>query len=215
MTLAANTRQKFFSGDTALYPVEAEAEIFEGAAVGDNGSGYIEPLTAGKSFRGFAKEYALGTATNGETKVLVQRRGALTLAISSLAIDDVGKTVYASDDGTFTLSAQGTTANTKIGRVIQFVSTGYGIVEFDLKDNSEPYEVVAAGEYTTTNQTAEAITVAGVLATDLAFATLLVVGSTPRTILTTIASANTLTVTFSGATSTDHQISYVVLRAKK
>jgi hypothetical protein len=50
------------------------------------------------------------------------------LSVGSLAITDVGKPVYASDDDTFTLTA---TSNSYVGRVHRFISTGVGIVAFD------------------------------------------------------------------------------------
>lgn len=211
MALETNTRQKYFIGDTAQYPVEANAVIYEGAAVGENGSGYAEPLTAGKSFLGFAAEQVTGGAANGDTSVLVRRRGALTLYISGLAITDLGKPVYASDDGTFTLTPG---ANTRIGRVIQFVSTGYGIIEFGVVfPKPTGYEVVFAGEHTTVGGNAvEAKTVTGVSADDLVIATLHTGSGTPRTLLTSVASANTITFTFSGDPSTTHVVTYMVLR---
>jgi len=50
------------------------------------------------------------------------------LVISGLAITDVDKPVYASDDGTFTLTA---TSNSYIGRIIRFTTGGNAIVEID------------------------------------------------------------------------------------
>jgi hypothetical protein len=71
-----------------------------------------------------------------------------------------------------------------------------------------------AGEHTTVGGSAtEAITVTGVLATDLVLATLHTAGATPRTIVTAVASADTVTITFSGDPSTDHVVTYTVLRA--
>jgi hypothetical protein len=212
MALSENTPQKYFSGDTGLYPVEASSEIFEGAAVGENGSGYAEPLTAGREFLGFSLQNIVGGAAAGDVNVLVRRKGALTLYISGLAITDIGKTVYASDDGTFTLTP-GTA--TRIGRVIQWVETNYGVVEFGVvQPKASAYEIVAIGEAASTAEVND-IALTGVLATDVAFATLLVKGSTPRTILTTIAASGKITITFSGDPSTDHQVSYVVLRSIK
>jgi len=74
--------------------------------------------------------------------------------------------------------------------------------------------VAFAGEHTTVGgAAAEAITVAGVLATDLVIAVLHTVGASPQTILTSVASADTLTVTFSADPSSDHVLTYSVLRA--
>jgi hypothetical protein len=74
--------------------------------------------------------------------------------------------------------------------------------------------VVAAGEFTTAGGDAnETITVSGALATDLVHVTLHTAGSTPRTITTASASAGQIDVVMSGDPSTDHVLTYSVLRA--
>lgn len=127
-TLAKDAPRTFLQGDFHDYPVIAADVIFGGAAVGDNGSGYARPLQAGDPFRGFA-DYKADNATGaaGDIDVRCRTRGRIQLSISGLAITDVGKDVYASDDDTFTLT-QG--SNTRIGHVVAWVSTGVGIVEF-------------------------------------------------------------------------------------
>ncbi len=130
-TLAADAVRQHvpFGTDVNDLPVIAADIIYEGAAVGDNGAGFARPLVAGDPFRGFAEvraDNAAGAA--GDIRVRVRRRGAARLSIAALAITDVGKDVFASDDDTFTLT-QG--ANTRIGYVARWVSTGVGIVEFE------------------------------------------------------------------------------------
>jgi hypothetical protein len=61
-------------------------------------------------------------------KIKPLKRGKVRLSVTSLAITDVGKPVYASDDNTFVLTQS---TNTQIGRVHRYVSAGIGIVEFD------------------------------------------------------------------------------------
>jgi hypothetical protein len=74
--------------------------------------------------------------------------------------------------------------------------------------------VVYAGEHTTTGgAAAEDITVTGALATDLAVCTLHTKGATPRVIVTALAATDKVTVTFDGDPSTDHVVTYTVLRA--
>lgn len=74
--------------------------------------------------------------------------------------------------------------------------------------------VVFAGKYTTLGGSAtEAQTVTGVASTDIVLATLQAKGATPRTILTSAPTLNTITYVFSGDPSTDHVVSYQVLRA--
>ena len=74
--------------------------------------------------------------------------------------------------------------------------------------------IVAAGEFTTAGGDAnETITVSGALATDIVHVTLHTKGATPRTILTASSSAGQIDVVMSGDPSTDHVLSYSVLRA--
>jgi len=74
--------------------------------------------------------------------------------------------------------------------------------------------IVFAGEHTTVGgAAAEAITVTGALATDLVLTMHHTVGAGTQTILSAVASADTVTVTFSADPSTDNVVTYTVLRA--
>jgi hypothetical protein len=129
-TLAADQQRAYELGERNDIGVIAADIIYEGAAVGDNASGYARPLVAGDPFLGFATETADNSAgAAGAKNVNLRTSGRVQLAIGSLAITDLGKQVYASDDNTFTLTA---TSNSAIGRVVRFVSSGIGIVEFDV-----------------------------------------------------------------------------------
>lgn len=128
-TLAVDTPRVFDLGNVNEYPVIAADIIYEGAAVGDNATGYVRPLVAGDSFRGFAEsnvDNSLGSA--GDKRVRVLTQGKVQLSVASLTITDVGKPVYASDDNTFTLTRS---TNSYIGRVHRFVSSGVGVIAFD------------------------------------------------------------------------------------
>lgn len=128
-TLSTNTPRVEELGHKNDLPVIASDIIYQGAAVGDNGSGYARPLVGGDPFRGFALEKADNSSGSaGDIKVNVIHSGRVELAIGSLAITDVGRAVYATDDNVFTLEGAGASY---IGRVIRFVSSGKGIVEFD------------------------------------------------------------------------------------
>jgi len=134
-TLAKDNARDYELGDINELPMIAADIIYEGAAVGDNGSGYARPLVAGDPFRGFAErksDNASGSA--GDVRVRVRDKGLVKLAIGSLAITDVGKDVYASDDDTFTLT-QG--SNTRVGYVYRWISTGVGIVAFNAAIGAE------------------------------------------------------------------------------
>lgn len=127
-TLAANKQRAYGLGEMEDYPMIAADIIYDGAAVGDNGSGYARPLIAGDPFYGFAQEKAdNASGAAGDVNIRVKTKGYIQLSISGLAQADVGKAVYASDDDTFTLTAS---TNTKIGSVSKFISSGVGLIEF-------------------------------------------------------------------------------------
>lgn len=129
-TLTVDTPRVYQLGDLEEYPVIAADIIYEGAAVGENASGYSRPLQAGDVFQGFALEQvdnAAGSA--GDKRVRVRTKGRIELAIAAIAITANDRpAVYASDDNTFTLTAS---TNSLIGYVSRWVSTGVAVVEFD------------------------------------------------------------------------------------
>ena len=129
-TLAADAVRDYQIGDREEYPVIATDIIYEGAAVGENGSGYARPLQAGDAFLGFAVERADNSAGSaGDKRVKVVTRGRVKLAVGSLAVTSNDRQpVYASDDATFTTTES---TNSMIGYVSRWVETGVGIVEFD------------------------------------------------------------------------------------
>ena len=134
-TLAVDTPRVYQLGDIEEYPVIASDIIYEGAAVGENASGYSRPLSAGDVFQGFALEQvdnASGSA--GDKRVKVRTRGRVQLSISGIAITANDRpAVYAVDDNTFTLSASASATGTHslIGYVSRWVSTGVAVLEFD------------------------------------------------------------------------------------
>jgi hypothetical protein len=60
-------------------------------------------------------------------RVRLREAGKIEVPIAGLAVTDIGKLVYASDSGTFALTAAG---NSLIGHVHRFVSGGMGIVKY-------------------------------------------------------------------------------------
>lgn len=129
-TASADIQRAYALGDIEDYPVIAADIIYQGSAVGENGSGYSRPLAAGDVFQGFALEQcdnAAGSA--GDKTVRTRTRGRIELAISGIGITANDRpAVYASDDNTFTLTS---TSNSLIGYVSRWVSTGVAVVEFD------------------------------------------------------------------------------------
>lgn len=130
-TLAANKVRAYEIGDHQEYPVIATDIIYEGAAVGENASGYARPLVAGDPFLGFATRKADNAAgAAGAVTVEVKRKGQAQLAVAGATAVTANDRplVYASDDDTFTLTAS---TNSIIGRVSRWVSSGVCVVEFD------------------------------------------------------------------------------------
>ena len=128
-TLAANKPRAYELGERNELPVVAADIIYEGAAVGDNGSGYARPLVAADVFLGFAREQAENGTTAGANGVKLWEKGKIQIAVTGVTgVGDVGETVYATDDDTFTLTASGGSA---IGKVARHVSGTTCVVEFE------------------------------------------------------------------------------------
>lgn len=130
-TLAADEPRAYQLGDLEDYPVIATDIIYEGAAVGENGSGYARPLQAGDPFLGFCdKQVDNASGSAGEKLVKVKTRGRVQLAVAGATAITANDRpiVYASDDNTFTLTKS---TNSPIGVVSRWVSSGVAIVEFD------------------------------------------------------------------------------------
>lgn len=129
-TLAADKARAFELGDIQELPMIGSDIIYEGAAVGDNGSGLARPLVAADPFLGFAERIADNSAGAASAKtVRVRTRGQVQIPVTGASSTaDVSETVYASDDDTFTLTSSG---NTAIGKVARWVSGTTCIVAFE------------------------------------------------------------------------------------
>lgn len=112
----------------------------------------------------------------------------------------------------------GPTFKTEASKAGNYPNRRFGQRERKLLESIQgafPFGAMFAAEYTTVGgAAAEAISVPGVLASDVVICSLAAKGATPRTILTAATTADTITVTFSGDPSTDHVVSYVVFRAQ-
>lgn len=135
MALSANTPLTFIRGEQSEYP-QAAVVIYEGAMLGDNASGYARGLVAGDPFIGHSTEYydnSAGSAGDNDIKRMCGRY-RLQVTLSSVAITDVGQTVYASADDTLTLT-QG--SNSRVGVVDRYVTTDTAVVEFQTSEGAE------------------------------------------------------------------------------
>ena len=128
MALSADTPRADGSGVEPTFtslPCKSNVTIYEGSAVSeDSTNGNYNALVGGSTFVGFAHEQVINP-TSGTKRVKVRQKGIVRLAVTGAsAVTDNGVTVYASDDGTFTLTS--TTTVTSIGKVVQYVGTGGG-----------------------------------------------------------------------------------------
>jgi len=120
-------------GDPAYNEVPAIASdiIYAGAAVGESSStGTGRPLVAGDNFLGFCIENCDNSAGAASAKLIKLRtRGTVKLAVTTVSSTaDVGDTVYASDDDTFTKAS---TSNTAIGKIVRWITGTTCMVEFE------------------------------------------------------------------------------------
>ncbi len=128
--LATDSNRVYELGDINQVPVKGSSIIYQGAAVGGHSSGYARPIQNGDKFLGFADEKIDNSGGgDGLKTVRVRKRGAILLDISGVALGDIGKSVYATDDNTFTLSD---TNAVYIGQISRIDSSGVALVEFDV-----------------------------------------------------------------------------------
>ena len=125
-TLSVDSKRIFETDIEPIFndlPIIASDTVYEGAAVGDNLSGYMRPLVGGDPFRGFsARRVANESGAAGDKSVLLRARGIVTLTVTGAsAVTDVSAAVYATDDDTFTLT--GGSGATLIGRVHRWVTS--------------------------------------------------------------------------------------------
>ncbi len=128
--LATDSNRIYELGDINQVPVKGSSIIYQGAAVGGHSSGYARSIANGDKFLGFADEHIDNSGGgDGLKTVRVRKRGSILLDISGVALGDIGKSVYATDDNTFTLSD---TNAVYIGQISRIDSSGVALVEFDV-----------------------------------------------------------------------------------
>ena len=120
MPLTANRDVQFYSSRELIeIGVDANTKIYKGAFVGRNRStGFARPLAAGDEFLGIAYRVAdntfAGNSAGGIT-VRLQQDVDIVHALSGVAVGDIGKEVYATDDSTLSLSGNGMS---RVGRIV-------------------------------------------------------------------------------------------------
>jgi len=154
-TLAVDLGRDYELGDRNEFPVVAADIIYSGAAVGlVIASGHSRPLTSVDKFVGFAEKQADNSAgAAAAINVRVIKKGCIKLAITGAVITDVNQPIYAQDDNTFSFIK---TSGVFIGFMRRFVSSGYGIVEFNAGVLIDPHEGMLA-ETISANKTLDAL----------------------------------------------------------
>ena len=119
MALTENIKNRgaTYALDFCDFVMAPSVTIYYGAALTID-AGKVRPLTsgAGKKFIGFAMDGKTTTAGQTRKQIPVQIRGQLSLAVAGAALRKIGDPVYATDDNTFTMSADGEAV--KMGRLL-------------------------------------------------------------------------------------------------
>jgi hypothetical protein len=121
-TLAAN-KQRNFAAEGQVFedlPAVAADILYEGSAGGDS-SGNVRPLVAADAFCGFVVRQCDNSAgAAGDKKVRLMVEGYVQADITGVAsVDDLGATVYMSDDDVFTLTSS---SNSSVGKIARYIS---------------------------------------------------------------------------------------------
>ncbi len=120
MALTADRDLKFFTSQELIdLGVDDNVQIYKGALVGRNRStGYARALVAGDEYLGVAYKAADNTITGhtaGGITVRLHQAVDIVHALTSVAVADIGKDVYASADDTLTLTPAD---NSRVGRIV-------------------------------------------------------------------------------------------------
>jgi hypothetical protein len=129
MALSQDTPITVLEGKLQAYGLYRALHAYEGSMIFKKSDGYACLTAAGNPFMGHAYAPA-NNVSGGDGALEVFVRTGIYIAqstISGIAITDVGKPVFASDDGTLTLTG---TSNSLVGKVVKFVNTNTCLVEF-------------------------------------------------------------------------------------
>lgn len=132
MALSANQPIEYELGDYSAYPVEASTRIFDGAMITlDGTSRNATPLNKADAalFAGHADREA-DNSSGAAGAIFVKARSGrykAVVTLASVAVTDQGKSVYAVDDATLSLTA---TNNLYVGVVDRYISANKCLVEF-------------------------------------------------------------------------------------
>lgn len=181
-------------------------------------TGSADPSTAHTYGFGVFREGAVGNfdIVFAGTSTTVGSAAAEAITITGALATDLGFACYSATNDTDTIAKVIMTTNTMTVTMSADPSTAHGLHYMVLRQRGlgKPSHFIAyAGIHTTAGgAAAEAITVTGALATDVAYVWYDTTDDTD-TILKSVLTANTLTVTMSADPSTTHKLGYLILRA--
>lgn len=124
-------------GEESSATLSAETRFYPNAMVGRTTGGYLAKFddTQSMIFVGVVRNdqgsplLPAGTAGDGTIELPYQTPRFMELAIASIAVTDIGKTVYAIDDQTGTLDSSTRTYANVVGIVRRVVASGIALVE--------------------------------------------------------------------------------------
>ena len=120
MALSADTPRSYMDNVDPVFasmPCTSNVTIYEGSAVAESTTaGTVKALAASDTvFWGFCHQQIIN-ASGGTKRCIIRQQGIVRLTVvGATAVTDNGVAVYASDDGTFTLTS--TSVNLQIGKV--------------------------------------------------------------------------------------------------
>jgi len=126
MALSADTPRSYMDNVDPVFasmPCTSNVTIYEGSAVAESTTaGTVKALAASDTvFWGFAHQQVVNPSS-GTKRCIVRQQGIVRLTVAGAsAVTDNGVAVYASDDGTFTLTS--TTTYVQIGKVQNWITS--------------------------------------------------------------------------------------------
>lgn len=160
MALTADADLSIAGGQYRRLPSEISANPYAGSLLSYAADGYAHELVAGELFAGVCVEpiaTAVAATADGTRNIgAICGEFAATIPVS-VTTADIGRRVYATDDGTFSLTQAG--AATLIGRVIGVESSSKAIVQCRTQglDGIMTYSLAAAGTALTNSTTRTAL----------------------------------------------------------
>lgn len=128
--LSANQSIETFADQELREHSAAAVHIYKGGWVGLNSAGYARALVAGDRCLGLCeKECDNSAGSAGDLRVKCRTLGDVVFTLTSVAVTDIGKHVFASADDTLTFTEAG---NSYVGWVVGVDATNKAIIRLDI-----------------------------------------------------------------------------------